>query len=91
VGALQDLMRTAMEIRGYSGRTIAVYLSCVRVFANHFRQSPLLISMKEIESFFHFLRQQNKSDSTIHLYYVSLKFFYHINNITGVPPILWTP
>ena len=88
MGVLQDLMRTAMEIRGYSGRTIAVYLSCVRVFANHFRRSPLLISMKEIESFFHFLRQQNKSDSTIHLYYVSLKFFYHINNITDRMPNL---
>jgi len=88
MGVLQDLMRTAMEIRGYSGRTIAVYLSCVRVFANHFRRSPLLISMTEIESFFHFLRQQNKSDSTIHLYYVSLKFFYHINNITDRLPHL---
>jgi site-specific recombinase XerD len=44
--------------------------------------------MKEIESFFHFLRQQNKSDSTIHLYYVSLKFFYHINNVTDRLPNL---
>lgn len=88
MGALQDSMRTAMEIRGYSERTVEVYLSCVRVFANHFGRSPLLISMQEIETFFHFLRQQNKSDSTIHLYYVSLKFFYHINNITDRLPIL---
>jgi integrase/recombinase XerD len=88
MGVLQDSMRTTMEIRGYSGRTIAVYLFCVRVFANHFGRSPLLIPMKEIESFFHFLRQQNKSDSTIHLYYVSLKFFYHINNITDRLPNL---
>jgi integrase/recombinase XerD len=88
MGVLQESMRTAMEIRGYSENTVAVYLSCVRVFANHFRRSPLLITMKEIESFFHFLRQQDKSDSTIHLYYVSLKFFYHINNITDRLPIL---
>ena len=88
MGFLQDSMRTAMEIRGYSEKTVAVYLSCVRVFANHFRRSPLLISMKEIESFFHFLRQQNKSDSTIHLYYASLKFFYHINSLTDLLPNL---
>jgi site-specific recombinase XerD len=44
--------------------------------------------MKEVESFFHFLRLQHKSDSTIHLYYVSLKFFYHINKITERLPNL---
>jgi integrase/recombinase XerD len=88
MGVLQDSMRTTMEIRGYSARTVEVYLSCVRVFANHFGRSPLLISMKEIESFFHFLRQQNRSASTIHLYHVSLKFFYDINNITDRLPNL---
>ena len=88
MGALQDSMRTTMEMRGYSERTVEVYLSCVRVFANHFKKSPLLISMKEIESFFQFLRQQHKSDSTIHLYYVSLRFFYHINNISDRMPRL---
>ena len=88
MGVLQDSMRAAMETRGYSEKTVAVYLTCVRVFANYFGRSPLQISMREIESFFHFLRQQNKSDSTIHLYYVSLKFFYHLNNITDRLPNL---
>jgi integrase/recombinase XerD len=88
MGILQESMRAAMEIYGYSESTIATYLSCVRVFANHFQRSPLLISMKEIEAFFHFLRQQHKSDSTIHLYYISLKFFYYINNIPDRLPNL---
>ena len=88
MGALQDSMRTAMETRGYSEHTVEVYLCCVRVFANHFRRSPLLIASEEIESFFHYLRQQNKSDSTIHLYYVSLRFFYCLNNITNRMPYL---
>jgi len=86
MGTLRDSMRTAMEIRGYSKRTVEIYLSCVRVFANHFKRSPLLISAKEVESFFHFLRQQHKSDSTIHLYYFSLRLFYHINNISDRLP-----
>jgi len=88
MGILQESMRTAMEIRGFSESTVATYLSCVRVFANHFGRSPLMISMKEIETFFHFLRQQRKSDSTIHLYYVSLNFFYNINTITDRMPKL---
>lgn len=46
------------------------------------------ISMREVESFFRLLRQQNKSDSTIHLYYVSLKFFYKLNNIADRLPNL---
>ena len=46
------------------------------------------ISTEEIESFFHFLREQNKSDSTIHLYYVSLRFFYRLNNVTDRMPSL---
>lgn len=88
MGALQDSMRIAMEIRGYSTHTIEVYLCCVRVFANYFRRSPLLITSEEIGSFFHYLRQQNKSESTIHLYYVSLRFFYYLNNITNRLPYL---
>ncbi len=88
MGVLQSVMRTAMEIRGYSERTIEVYVCCVRVFANHFKKSPLSITTKEIESFFHYLRQQNRSESTIHLYYVSLRFFYRINNLTHRLPHL---
>jgi integrase/recombinase XerD len=88
LGVLQDTMRTAMETRGYSESTIATYLTCVRAFAYHFGRSPLEISSGEIESFFHFLREQHKSDSTIHLYYVSLRFFYRLNNVTEQMPRL---
>ncbi|MGA9131873.1 MAG: tyrosine-type recombinase/integrase [Candidatus Sulfotelmatobacter sp.] len=88
MGVLQNSMRAAMETRGYSDRTVALYVTCVRVFANHFGRSPLLISSNEIESFFHFLRQEHRSDSTIHLYYVSLRFFYRLNNMPDRMPRL---
>jgi integrase/recombinase XerD len=81
MGKLQDSMRTALRIRGNSERTIEIYLSCVRIFAKHFRKSPLQITTKEIEAFFQFLREHKKSDSTIHGYYISLKTFYSINNM----------
>lgn len=88
MGVLQNSMRAAMETHGYSEKTVALYITCVRVFANHFGRSPLLISTREIESFFHFLHQENRSDSTIHLYYVSLRFFYRLNNIPERMPRL---
>lgn len=88
MGVLQDSMRTAMVTRGYSESTVSTYLYCVRTFAYHFGRSPLEISSGEIESFFHFLREQRKSDSTIHLFYVSLRFFYRLNNVTEQMPRL---
>ena len=88
MGILQNSMRTAMETHGYSEKTISLYITCVRVFARHFGRSPLLISSQEIESFFHYLRQEHKSDSTIHSYYVSLRFFYRLNNLNDRMPKL---
>ena len=60
----------------------------MQVFARHFDRSPLEVPTREIESFFRFLREQNKSDSTIHLYYVSLRFFYRLNNVADRVPRL---
>ena len=88
MGTLQNSMRTEMEIRGYAKHTIESYLCCVRIFAKHFGRSPLLVTSEEIGSFFHYLRLRNKSASTIHLYYVSLRFFYQLNNITNRLPNL---
>jgi integrase/recombinase XerD len=88
MGVLQDSMRTAMETRGYSESTVTTYITCVRAFARHFGRSPLKISSGEIESFFHFLREQRKSDSTIHLFYVSLRFFYRLNKAAEQMPRL---
>jgi integrase/recombinase XerD len=86
MGILQDSMRTAMETRGYSESTVATYLGGVRAFARRLGRSPLEVSAEEIESYFHFLREQNKSDSTIHLSYVSLRFFYRLNNLADRMP-----
>ena len=88
MGKLQDSMRSALKIRGNSDRTIEIYLSCVRIFANHYKKSPLQITTKEIETFFQFLREHKKSDSTIHGYYVSLKTFYNINNLNERLPYI---
>ncbi len=88
MGKLQDSMRAALKIKGNSDRTIEIYISCMRIFARHFKKSPLQITTQEIEQFFHFLREKKKSDSTIHIYYISLKFFYSLNNMINRLPYI---
>jgi len=88
MGTLKDQMKDYMITRGYSDKTIELYTCCVKCFSYHYLKSPLLISHKEIESFFLYLRQQKKSESTIHIYYESLKFFYSMHNMYHQLPYL---
>ena len=86
MGTLKTQMENFMKINGYSNKSIKLYTSCVKVFAYHYMKSPLLISQKQIEDFFLYLRKQNKSQSTIHIYYESLKFFYSMVNMKNYVP-----
>lgn len=86
MGTLRSEMVDYMKTRGYSVKTISLYTTCVNVFARYFNKSPLLIRYEEIESFFLYLRDQNKSESTIHIYYESLKYFYTMHNLKNQLP-----
>jgi integrase/recombinase XerD len=88
MGTLKDQMKDYMITRGYSDKTIELYTCCVKCFSYHYLKSPLLISYHEIESFFLYLKQQKKSESTIHIYYESLKFFYSMHNMNNQLPYL---
>lgn len=85
---LQTAMRTSMETHGYAENSIETYLSRVGVFAKYFGRSPLLISTDEIETFFHFLRKERRSESTIYNYYVALRYLYRINDSADRMPAL---
>ena len=76
MGELRQMMVDCMRVRGYSRKTIAVYTSCVKRCAYYYMKSPADLSTGEIERFLLFLRDENKSDSTIQIYYVALKHFY---------------
>jgi site-specific recombinase XerD len=86
MGALRNHMIDCMKVRGYSVKTIELYTSCVRVFATHYRQSPLDIDAAKTEAFFLYLREQGKSESTVHIYFESLKFFYRLHGIANRLP-----
>lgn len=81
MGTLKNQMIDYMTAHGYSEKTIELYTCCVKCFSYHYMKSPLKISFQEIESFFLYLRKQGKSDSTVHIYYESLKFFYSMHNL----------
>ncbi len=88
MGFLRNQMQDNMKTRGYSDKTIELYTSCVKCFSYHFMKSPLEITYKQIESFFLFLREKNKSESTIHIYYESLKYFYKMHNMKNRLPYM---
>jgi len=86
MGTLRNEMENYMKIKGYSNKTIKLYTSCVKCFSYYFMKSPLDISSNQIELFFLYLRNAKKSESTIHIYYESLKFFYKMNKIKNRLP-----
>ena len=80
MGILKDQMISNMKLHGYSEKTIKTYTSCVQAFSYYFNKSPLDIVEEEIQNFILCLRTAHKSDSTIHIYYESIKYFYKMHN-----------
>ncbi len=76
MGVLRQKMVDSMKVRGYARKTIHSYTSCVKKCSLFFMKSPLMLSKNEIERFLLFLREERRSDATIHLYYAALNYFY---------------
>jgi site-specific recombinase XerD len=88
MGSLKDEMTNHMNMNGYAPKTVELYTSCVGLFSRYFMKSPVHISLTEIESFFIYLRAQNKSDSTVHIYYESLGYFYKMHDMQHRMPYM---
>jgi len=86
MGQLKIDMIDYMTIRGYSHRTIKLYTNCIKILANHYSSSPLKLSTIDLYNFMLFLKKSNRSDSTIHIYYESIKFFYSMHNKKEIVP-----
>lgn len=63
-----------MTVKGYSIKTIKTYTSCISFISRFYKKSPLLITTDEIFAFLLKLRRDNKSDSTLNIYFASLMF-----------------
>jgi integrase/recombinase XerD len=88
MGSLKEKMTNHMRMNGYAPKSVKLYISCVGLFSRHFKKSPLFITRSEIESFFIYLRARNKSDSTVHMYYESLRYFYKMHDLQNRMPYM---
>mgnify|MGYP001570522539 FL=1 len=67
-----------MKIRGFSRRTIGIYLYINQKFLDFARKSPRDVTKKDIENYIVFLYDRNKASATRHLVCAALKFYYEI-------------
>jgi site-specific recombinase XerD len=86
MGQLKNDMIDFMTIRGYSKSTIKLYTNCIKIIAYHYMRSPLTLSTDDLYNFMLSLKKNKKSDSTIHIYYESIKFFYSMHKMNYIVP-----
>jgi len=67
-----------MIVHGYSKKTIRSYTACLSILARNFQKSPLDLLPIDIYNFFLGLRQANKSDSALIIFYSAFLFFYSL-------------
>ena len=77
MGKLREQMARDMALKGFSPRTQACYLSCVKDFVRHFGRSPDGMGAEGIRSYLHgLIQEQRVSRSRVAQAYSALKFFY---------------
>ena len=88
MGKLKNGMIIAMKTRGYSDRTIKLYTASVRALALYYNKTPLELTKQQIEDYIYYLRIQKKSESTIHIYFEAIKFFFRLHGLSERLPKL---
>lgn len=74
---LRRRMLDAMELRGYSRRTVQAYIGAMVGLARHSRRSPDELSAEEVQQYLlHLHRERGLSHSTINQAASAFKFFY---------------
>ncbi|WP_041769706.1 tyrosine-type recombinase/integrase [Leptospira biflexa] len=77
---LKDKMISDMIVHGYAQKTIRSYTLCMSRLVRYFQKSPLDLQPIDIYNFFLNLRQSNKTDSTLVLFYCAFLFFYSLRD-----------
>jgi site-specific recombinase XerD len=77
MGKLRDKMTKDMELRGFSPRTMDIYLDWVERFAKYYGKSPEKLGDDDIRDFLHYLLKERKvAQSTVNQAYSAFRFFY---------------
>jgi site-specific recombinase XerD len=77
MGKLKERMQNELRIRGYSDRTVILYLNHMKRFVQHFKKSPDLLGPEEIYQYQCHLVKQDVSWCTFNQSVCSLRFFYN--------------
>jgi len=76
---LRRLMLQGMTVRGMSPRTQRSYVSAVRRLAKHYRRSPDVLTMDEVQSYLaHMIEVEKLSWSTCSVAANAFRFLYHV-------------
>lgn len=74
---LINMLKTDMELRGYSSLTIKRYIEHVSGIAKHFNQSPDLLGEDEIRKYLYYcIMEKHLEEGSVNYIYSALKFFY---------------
>jgi integrase/recombinase XerD len=74
---LRQRMITAMQMRGFSARTQASYLSAVRDLARYTRRPPDALRRAEVQRYFqHLVIERKLAPASVRLFYHGIRFLY---------------
>ena len=77
MGKLKERMQNELRIRGYSDRTVILYLDHMKRFVKYFKKSPDLLGPEEIYQYQSHLVKRDVSWCTFNQSVCSLRFFYN--------------
>lgn len=70
-------MKTDLELRGYSPKTVKYYTREVSRFSEHFKKSPELLGEDEIREYLHYcITEKRLNEGTVNYTHSAIKFFY---------------
>ncbi|AET67813.1 site-specific recombinase XerD [Desulfosporosinus orientis DSM 765] len=75
---LRNQMKSDLELKGYSPKTVRSYIKQVEGFASYFEKSPDKLGEDQIKKYLHHLITLKRSDSYINCAYSALKFLYQV-------------
>ena len=74
---LRNRMKAELEIRGYSQKTVKVYLGCMTQFAGFFNKSPAALGPDDIFKYQTHLVNRKVSWCTFNQSVCAMRFFYN--------------
>jgi integrase/recombinase XerD len=74
---LRQRMRDELAIRGYSKKTISIYLDCMKRMAKFFMKSPDILGTEDIFRYQSHLVNSNVSWCTFNQSVCAMRFFYN--------------